>query len=188
MKQMSMLMCITSKWLSAGTLHVLFSIFGGEGTLHVELVERSNFPSFRRIKINMLPPGKSLSPLISPSGGPLSQGLRKTPMASPLSPYHNGGSILRSPVTNHARSPGTLPTMFSPGRSPASQTPVRGSPTSSWVSSSSFVCQVMVIHDFYTCFVFLRKSLEVETTIFFTSSSLFWFFLLQVSRNSYRNP
>ncbi|XP_037426515.1 DUF21 domain-containing protein At2g14520-like isoform X1 [Triticum dicoccoides] len=91
-----------------------------------------------KIKINMLPPGKSVSPLISPSGEPLSQGLRKTPMASPLSPYHNGGSILRSPVANHARSPGTLPTMFSPGRSPASQTPVCSSPTSSWVSRNSY--------------------------------------------------
>lgn len=87
-----------------------------------------------KIKINMLPPGKPLSPLMSPGRGPLSQGLRKTPMASPLSPYHNGGSVLRSPVPYHAQSPGTLPTTLSPGRSPLSQTPVHGSPTSSWVS------------------------------------------------------
>ncbi|XP_051183528.1 DUF21 domain-containing protein At2g14520 isoform X2 [Lolium perenne] len=87
-----------------------------------------------KIKINMLPPGKPLSPLMSPGRGPLSQGLRKTPLASPLSPYHNGGSVLRSPVPYHAQSPGTLPTTLSPGRSPLSQTPVHGSPTSSWVS------------------------------------------------------
>jgi metal transporter CNNM len=93
----------------------------------------------------MLPPGKPLSPLMSPGRGPLSHGLRKTPMASPLSPYHNGGSVLRSPVPYHAQSPGTLPTTLSPGRSPLSQTPVHGSPTSSWVSSP-FVYQVMDIH------------------------------------------
>ncbi|KQK23893.1 hypothetical protein BRADI_1g76830v3 [Brachypodium distachyon] len=91
-----------------------------------------------KIKINMLPPGKSLSPLISPSGGPLSQGLRKTPMASPLSPYRNGGSILRSPVSNHAQSPGIYSTTISPGRSPMSQTTVSSSPTSSWVSRNSY--------------------------------------------------
>ena len=96
----------------------------------------------------MLPPGKPLSPLMSPGRGPLSQGPRKTPMASPLSPYHNGGSILRSPVSNHPQSPGTLPITMSPGRSPLSQTPVRNSPTSSWVSSSFVVYQLMAIHGF----------------------------------------
>jgi len=70
-----------------------------------------------KIKINMLPPGKSLSPAISPGGGPLSQGLRKTPMASPLSPYNHGSSVFRSPVRNHGQSPGTLPTILSPGQS-----------------------------------------------------------------------
>ncbi|XP_006649308.1 DUF21 domain-containing protein At2g14520-like [Oryza brachyantha] len=84
-----------------------------------------------KIKINMLPLGKSLSPTISPSnGGHQSQGLRRTPMASPLSPYLHGGSILRSPASNHAQSPGTLPTIVSPGRSPASQTPSRSPPNS----------------------------------------------------------
>jgi metal transporter CNNM len=94
----------------------------------------------------MLPPGKPLSPLMSPHR--LSQGLRKSPMASPLSPYHNGGSILRSPVSYRAQSPRTLPTTMSPGRSPLSQTPVRGSPTSSWVSSC-FIYQVTAIHIFF---------------------------------------
>jgi len=70
-----------------------------------------------KIKINMLPPGKSLSPAISPGGGPLSQGLRKTPMASPLSPYNHGSSVFRSPVRNHGQSAGTLPTILSPGQS-----------------------------------------------------------------------
>ncbi|KAL6847527.1 hypothetical protein ACP4OV_022553 [Aristida adscensionis] len=86
-----------------------------------------------KIKINMLPPGKSLSPVISPAGGPLSQGFRKTPMASPLSPYHQTSSVLRSPVSIHAQSPGTLPTIFSPGGSPASQTPVHSSSNSDQV-------------------------------------------------------
>lgn len=120
----------------------------------------------------MLPPGKSVSPLMSPAGG-----LRKTPMASPLSPYHNGGSILRSPVTNHAQSPGTLPTTFSPGRSPVSQTPVRSSPTSSWVSGRrvmifmSFLhaLEILVLHCHAHCCVasfigleeFLPKSIEI---------------------------
>jgi len=66
----------------------------------------------------MLPPVKSLSPAISPGGGPLSQGLRKTPMASPRSPYNHGSSVFRSPVWNHDQSPGTLPTILSPGQSP----------------------------------------------------------------------
>ncbi|KAL5210208.1 hypothetical protein ABZP36_005831 [Zizania latifolia] len=90
-----------------------------------------------KIKINMLPLGKSLSPVISPNSGPPSQGLRKTPMSSPLSPYHHGGSILRSPASNHAQSPGTLPTIISPGRSPASQTPLRNSPNSTQVKQGT---------------------------------------------------
>ncbi|XP_062209696.1 DUF21 domain-containing protein At2g14520-like [Phragmites australis] len=87
-----------------------------------------------KIRINMLPHGKSLSPVISPVGGPLSQGLRKTPTASPLSPYHHTSSVLRSPVSNHAQLPGTLPTIVSPGGSPVSQTPVHISPSSNQVS------------------------------------------------------
>ncbi|XP_062216981.1 DUF21 domain-containing protein At2g14520-like [Phragmites australis] len=90
-----------------------------------------------KIRINMLPPGKSLSPVISPGGGPLSQGLRRTPMASPVSPYHNGSSVLRSPVSNHAQSPGTLPTILSPGGSPASRTSLQSSPNSTRVSRNS---------------------------------------------------
>ncbi|KAG8073262.1 hypothetical protein GUJ93_ZPchr0006g44203 [Zizania palustris] len=87
-----------------------------------------------KIKINMLPLGKSLSPVISPNSGAPSQGLRKTPMASPLSPYHHGGSILRSPASNNAQSPGTLPTIISP----PSQTPLRGSsPNSTQISRNS---------------------------------------------------
>jgi metal transporter CNNM len=82
----------------------------------------------------MLPPGKSLSPTISPGGGPLSQGLRRTPMASPFSPYHHGSSVLRSPASNHGQSPGILPTILSPGRSPTAQAPGQSSPTGSQVS------------------------------------------------------
>ncbi|CAN6302488.1 unnamed protein product [Urochloa humidicola] len=90
-----------------------------------------------KIRINMLPPGKPLSPAISPGGGSLSQGFRKTPMASPFSPYHHGSSALRSPVSNHGQSPGTLPTILSPGRSPARQTPGQSSPNSSQDSRNS---------------------------------------------------
>ena len=72
----------------------------------------------------MLPPVKSLSPAISPGGGPLSQGLRKTPMASPRSPYNHGSSVFRSPVWNHDQSPGTLPTILSPGQSPPNSSQV----------------------------------------------------------------
>jgi hypothetical protein len=79
----------------------------------------------------MLPPGKSLSPAISPGGGPLSQGFRKTPMASPLSPYNHGSSVLRSPVSTHGQSPGILPTILSPGRSTDGQS----SPNSSQVGT-----------------------------------------------------
>uniref|UniRef100_A0A0A9G4G7 Uncharacterized protein n=1 Tax=Arundo donax TaxID=35708 RepID=A0A0A9G4G7_ARUDO len=83
----------------------------------------------------MLPPGKSLSPVISPGGGPLSQGLRWTSVASPFSPYHHGSSVIRSPVSNHVQSPGTLPTILSPGGSPpACQTPMQSSPKSTRVS------------------------------------------------------
>ncbi|KAK3150333.1 hypothetical protein QOZ80_3AG0231920 [Eleusine coracana subsp. coracana] len=81
-----------------------------------------------KIRINMLPPGKSLSPVISPVAGPQSQGVRR---ASPLSPYHHGSSVRRSPVSNNAQSPGTLPTILSPGGSPAPQTSVRTSPNTS---------------------------------------------------------
>ncbi|CAN6296736.1 unnamed protein product [Urochloa humidicola] len=90
-----------------------------------------------KIRINMLPPGKSLSPAMSPGGGSLSQGFRKTPMASPLSPYHHGSSVLRSPVSNHGQSPGTLPTILSPGRSPVPQTAGQSSPNSSQDSRNS---------------------------------------------------
>lgn len=90
-----------------------------------------------KIRINMLPPGKSLSPTISPGGGPLSQGLRRTPMASPFSPYHHGSSVLRSPASNHGQSPGILPTILSPGRSPTAQAPGQSSPTGSQVSINS---------------------------------------------------
>ncbi|CAD6201710.1 unnamed protein product [Miscanthus lutarioriparius] len=90
-----------------------------------------------KIRINMLPPGKSLSPTISPGGGPLSQGLRRTPMASPFSPYHHGSSVLRSPASNHGQSPGILPTILSPGRSPTAQTPGQSSPSGSQVSINS---------------------------------------------------
>jgi hypothetical protein len=83
----------------------------------------------------MLPPGKSLSPAISPGGGPLSQGFRKTPMASPLSPYNHGSSVLRSPVSTHGQSPGILPTILSPGRSTAGQS----SPNSSQVGTHIYV-------------------------------------------------
>ncbi|TVU48547.1 hypothetical protein EJB05_08188 [Eragrostis curvula] len=79
-----------------------------------------------KIKINMLPLGRSLSPVISPSAGPQSQGLRRTSMASPLSSYHQP-----SPVSNNAQSPGTLRTMLSPGGSPALQTPGHSSPNAS---------------------------------------------------------
>lgn len=90
-----------------------------------------------KIRINMLTPGKSLSPAISPGGGPLSQGFRRTPMASPFSPYHHGSSVLRSPASNHGQSPGTLPTILSPGRSPTAQTPGQSSPNGSQVSINS---------------------------------------------------
>uniref|UniRef100_A0A0D9VNX9 CNNM transmembrane domain-containing protein n=1 Tax=Leersia perrieri TaxID=77586 RepID=A0A0D9VNX9_9ORYZ len=76
-----------------------------------------------KIKINMLPLGKSLSPAISPNSGHQSQGLRRTPLASPLSPYHHGGSNLRSPASNHPQSPGALPTINSPEKSPAHDSP-----------------------------------------------------------------
>ena len=82
----------------------------------------------------MLPPVKSLSPAISPGGGPLSQGLRKTPMASPLSPYNHGSSVFRSPVRNHGQSPGTLPTILSPGQS---------SPNSSQVGMHFYVTRLL---------------------------------------------
>jgi metal transporter CNNM len=82
----------------------------------------------------MLPPGKALSPTISPGGGPLPQGLRKTPMTSPFSPYYHCNSVLRSPASNHCQSPGTLPTILSPGRSPTAQTPGQSSPNGSQVS------------------------------------------------------
>ncbi|GJN30148.1 hypothetical protein PR202_gb18430 [Eleusine coracana subsp. coracana] len=85
-----------------------------------------------KIKINMLPPGKSLSPVISPVGGPHSQGVRR---ASTLSPYQHGSSVRRSPVSNNVQSPGTLPTIFSPGGSPAPQTSMRTSPNTSRVST-----------------------------------------------------
>ncbi|KAK3148517.1 hypothetical protein QOZ80_3BG0296030 [Eleusine coracana subsp. coracana] len=87
-----------------------------------------------KIKINMLPPGKSLSPVISPVGGPHSQGVRR---ASTLSPYQHGSSVRRSPVSNNVQSPGTLPTIFSPGGSPAPQTSVRTSPNTSRASRNS---------------------------------------------------
>lgn len=90
----------------------------------------------------MLPPGKSLSPSISPGGGPLSQGLRRTPMASPFSPYHHGSSVLRSPASHHGQSPGTLPTILSPGRSPAAQTPGQSSPNGSQVSTNFCVTRL----------------------------------------------
>jgi metal transporter CNNM len=82
----------------------------------------------------MLPPGKSLSPAISPGGGPLSQGLRKTPMASPLSPYNHGSAVFRSPVSNHGQSPWTLPTILSPGQS---------SPNSSQVGTHFYVTRLL---------------------------------------------
>jgi len=82
----------------------------------------------------MLPPVKSLSPAISPGGGPLSQGLRKTPMASPLSPYNHGSSVFRSPVRNHGQSAGTLPTILSPGQS---------SPNSSQVGMHFYVTRLL---------------------------------------------
>lgn len=85
-----------------------------------------------KIRINMLPPGKSSSPVISPGAGPQSQGLRRTSMASPLSPYHHGSSVMRSPVWNNVQSPGTLPTILSPGGSPGPQTSVHSSPNTSW--------------------------------------------------------
>jgi metal transporter CNNM len=87
-----------------------------------------------KIRINMLPPGKSLSPVISPGAGPQSQGLRRTSMASPLSPYHqhHSSSVMRSPVWNNVQSPGTLPTILSPGGSPGPQTSVHSSPNTSW--------------------------------------------------------
>jgi metal transporter CNNM len=95
----------------------------------------------------MLPPGKSSSPVISPGAGPQSQGLRRTSMASPLSPYHHGSSVMRSPVWNNVQSPGTLPTILSPGGSPGPQTSVHSSPNTSWVSThfsisrpSCFMC------------------------------------------------
>lgn len=123
---MNMLMYITSKWLEPCYFLLLTEPPNDE---------RTNISLFCRIKINMLPLGKSLSPTVSPSNGPHSQGLRRTPMTSPLSSYHHGGSILRSPASNNPQSPGTLPTIISPERSPASQAPSRSSPNSTQVSS-----------------------------------------------------
>lgn len=106
----------------------------------------------------MLPPGKSLSPAISPGGGPLPQGLRKTPMASPLSPYYHGSSVLRSPVSNHGRqSPGTLPTILSPGRSPASQTPGQSSSNVTQVGTHFCVILDFMLNVF--CIANLRFSI-----------------------------
>ena len=111
----------------------------------------------------MLPPGKSLSPAISPGGGPLSQGLRKTPMASPLSPYNHGSSVFRSPVRNHGQSPGTLPTILSPGQS---------SPNSSQVGMHFFLLLDFYVKCVLCCrfklFDILKEALKVIADSFST--------------------
>lgn len=94
-----------------------------------------------KIKINMLPPRKS-SPR-SPGAGYLSHFARRTPSASPLSPYHHT-SILRSPVSPNVQVPGPTPTISnSPGKSspssPANHTGLsHNSPASHRVSRKSY--------------------------------------------------
>ncbi|THU44805.1 hypothetical protein C4D60_Mb02t11230 [Musa balbisiana] len=68
-----------------------------------------------KIKINMLPTRRS-SPRSSGTVT-ISQFPRRTPSASPLSPYHDA-SVLRSPVSQYAQVPGSTPTILnSPGKS-----------------------------------------------------------------------
>ncbi|XP_009389320.2 DUF21 domain-containing protein At1g47330 isoform X6 [Musa acuminata AAA Group] len=68
-----------------------------------------------KIKINMLPT-RRLSPRSSGTVT-ISQFPRRTPSASPLSPYHDA-SVLRSPVSQYAQVPGSTPTILnSPGKS-----------------------------------------------------------------------
>ncbi|CAL9079717.1 unnamed protein product [Musa textilis] len=94
-----------------------------------------------KIKINMLPTQRS-SPRSSGTVT-ISQFPRRTPSASPLSPYHDA-SVLRSPVSQYAQVPGSTPTILnSPGKSLPSS-PARhivlgqNSPSSYRVSRKSY--------------------------------------------------
>ncbi|XP_042394082.1 DUF21 domain-containing protein At2g14520-like [Zingiber officinale] len=86
-----------------------------------------------KIKINMLPTRRSS----------LSQFIRRTPTASPLSPCHES-SVLRSPVPQHAQIPVPTPTTLnSPGKSvPSSPSHLtshgRSSPATYLVSRKSY--------------------------------------------------
>ncbi|KAJ6808006.1 DUF21 domain-containing protein-like [Iris pallida] len=62
-----------------------------------------------KIKINMVPPGRSSSR--SPKTSPLSHFQRRTPMSSPLSPYYQA-SVLQSPLAT-VPTPGLIPSFSS---------------------------------------------------------------------------
>ncbi|RWV81691.1 hypothetical protein GW17_00056861 [Ensete ventricosum] len=114
-----------------------------------------------KIKINMLPTRRS-SPRSSGTVT-ISQFPRRTPSASPLSPYHDA-SVLRSPVSQYAQVPGATPTILSsPGKSlpssPASHIVLGQNSPSSYRVSEILYCLVCLLkYEVCTVYAFKLRS------------------------------